>query len=699
MCQTEWYTIYTDANNWTIAFLTKVIQYYNECFPLVMVSRKRSRDKPWITTGLKVSVRHNHRLYRKYIKSRNPIAKNTYQRYNSLLRRSIRNAEKMYYKELFDNKKNSIYNMWRTLGVVVNPSKKRKGHDIHKVLSNGKMITNKTQIANVINEHFCSVGDRLMEKLPNNPNYDYKKYLPDPTLGSFFLRPILREEITREIKLLNPRKSPGPDNIPVKIIQLCPDIFADNLEIIFNKAIEDGIYPDNMKIARVVALFKKGERHLADNYRPISLLSCINKIFEKLVCRQLLTYCEINNIFYNFQFGFRKLYSTSYALIETVDSIRRLVDDGNYVLGLFVDLTKAFDTVNHEILLYKMNNYGIRGHANTFFRSYLTNRKQFTLVNGTDSKLSDIKCGVPQGSVLCPILFLIYINDLYRALQDCKINLFADDTCVFVSHPNMDDLMANAKNKLTNLFNWCVSNKLTMNSSKTCFVIFHAKNKRKYLNITKIEANDISINRVFSIKYLGVVLDSLLTWNDHINFVCSKLLKYFGIFNHIKSFVSKTIARQLYFAFVYSTISYGIEIYGSASQKLLSKIQVIQNRLLKLLLGMDRMTSTNLVHRYLHVLKVKDIYSINILCFTNNCILRRCPAIFENYFITRDQAYHFRQLDLYVPRFRTEQGSLLVDIHGARLWNSLSEEVKKFRLQVNFRKCLAKHFISFYTDV
>ena len=698
MSSTNWNAIYTNDNDWYTAFISQIVKYYNECFPLVIVSRKRSKDKPWITTGLKISVRHNYRLYKKSIRVGTTLAKNTYERYNKLLRRSIRNAQDNYYKELFTNKKNSVYNMWKTLGVIVNPGKKRKGHDINKISSNGKMITNKNQIANIINEHFCSVGDRLVEGLPNNLNLNFKQYLPDPILNSFFLRPILREEIIKEIKLLNPRKSSGPDKIPVKLIQLCPEIFADNLAIIYNKAIESAVYPDDMKIARVVALFKKGERHSADNYRPISLLSCINKLFEKLVCKQLLAYCEANNIFYDFQFGFRKRYSTSHALIETVDSIRRLVDEGNYVMGLFVDLTKAFDTVNHEILLYKMNNYGIRGHANNFFGSYLSNRKQYMSVNGTESKLSSINCGVPQGSVLGPILFLLYINDIYRALKDCKINLFADDTCVFVSDPSMKDLMTKSKNQLSNLYKWCVSNKLTMNSTKTCYIIFHTKNKRKYLNITKMETTDICIERVFSVKYLGVILDSLLTWKDHINYVCGKLLKYFGIFNHIKTFVSKSIARQLYFAFVYSTISYGIEVYGSCCQTLLTKVQVIQNRLLKLLLRMDRMSSTNFVHKYLHLLKVKDIYSINILCFTNNCMLGQCPGIFQDYFKLREQIYEFRQVSLYIPRFRTEQGSLRADIQGAKLWNNLTDEIKKYRYQLNFRKHLAKHLINGYED-
>ena len=160
------------------------------------------------------------------------------------------------------------------------------------------------------------------------------------------------------------------------------------------------------------------------------MLTCIDKIFEKLICAQLLNFFESNQIFYNSQFGFRKLFSTTTALIEFTDSIRSLVDQGNYVFSLFVDLTKAFDTVDHEILLYKLSNYGVRGHTNDFFRSYLSQRQQFTVIGDSSSSLNNINCGVPQGSVLGPILFLVYINDLYLCTNNFRIRMFADDTCM-----------------------------------------------------------------------------------------------------------------------------------------------------------------------------------------------------------------------------------------------------------------------------
>ena len=225
-----------------------------------------------------------------------------------------------------------------------------------------------------MNEHFCTVGESLQSALPPCDNHTFKNDLPNRIVNTFVLSHVHFEEIIREIKNLDPKKAIGPDGIGAKIVKLCPDIFADNLLKIFNNSIEKGEYPSEMKIARVIALHKKGNKSEPDNYRPISLLSCFNKIFERLLCTQLHSFLEKYKILVEFQFGFRQDHSTILALTEITDNIKNLLDNRNYVLGLFIDLSKAFDTVDHSILLYKLSHYGIRGHTNKFFKSYLTER-------------------------------------------------------------------------------------------------------------------------------------------------------------------------------------------------------------------------------------------------------------------------------------------------------------------------------------
>ena len=216
----------------------------------------------------------------------------------------------------------------------------------------------------------------------------------------------------------------------------------------------NGEYPAQLKIAKVIALYKKGEKYNPGNYRPI---------FEKMLCNRLVRFLEINHILFDYQLGFRKLPSTTLALIEFTDNIRKVLGEGNYAINVFVDLTKAFDTVDHEILLDKMDRYGIRGHANDFFKSYLKNRKQCTVTNGVESYIDDVKCWVPQGSVLGPLQFSLYINDIYRAVGQDYIRLFADDTALFMYDENLNSLIANVVSKFNELYLWCVRNKLRQN--------------------------------------------------------------------------------------------------------------------------------------------------------------------------------------------------------------------------------------------
>ena len=297
--------------------------------------------------------------------------------------------------------------------------------------------------------------------------------------------------------------SSGPDNISKKIINFCPNIFAENLTKIFNRVIEKCEYPVQMKMDKVIALYKKGKRSQANDYRPISLLSILNKLLEKLLCRRVMKFLNANNILFKFQNGFRKLHSTTLALIEFTDSVKRFLDDGNYVISIFVDLTKAFDTVDHDILLYELDRYGIRGYANDFSRTYLTNRFQYTVINGTQSALNAVTCGVPQGSVLGPLFFALYINDIYESVGMDYVRLFADDIALYMWHKNLITLVEEIKLKLSHLYMWCVSNKLIINRDKTNFVLFHTVNRPIPTNFFTIQTEFMSIDRVPFFKYLG----------------------------------------------------------------------------------------------------------------------------------------------------------------------------------------------------
>ena len=323
----NWEQIYqNEDDDFYTNFVTVVLQIYNSCFPLVRVSRKRWNDKPWLTKGLKTSIKTKHRLYALSLNKPKPENTTKYKTYRNLLQKCLKTAEVRYYNEMFDNHRNSTINLWKQMGRIINPKTTKTFVSINKLIIDGKVITDHKMLSDGMNNYFCNVGSKLHADIPDRPG-DYKKYLPPRLMHSFYLMPVVRQDILDEIKCLNSRKAPGHDSIGGKVIKLCREIFSDNLCRIFNRAIEKRIYPNDLKIAKVIALYKKGAKFDPGNYRPISLLSFFDKIFEKILCRQLTKFLEKYQVFYAYQFGFRKRHSTVQALIEFTDNIKRLLDE------------------------------------------------------------------------------------------------------------------------------------------------------------------------------------------------------------------------------------------------------------------------------------------------------------------------------------------------------------------------------------
>ena len=296
----------------------------------------------------------------------------------------LRKAEDTYYKELVDSDNQTLFKLWDIFGRIINPSKTRKKNNIPKLIINNKILFEDKDMANAMNNHFCTVGERLASQFPKNDK-GYSNYLPPRNDVTFSLHSVAHEEVLKEIEQLNSKKSAGADNLSPKLLKECKYIFAKLFTHIINLSFTNAVVPDELKTAKVIPLYKKNEKYKPENYRPRSLLSNLNKIMEKIFHKRLIIFLEKHKILYAYQFGFRKGYSTSLALIDLIDDIIADLTNGKYVAGIFIDFSKAFDTVDHDILLYKLNHYGIRGHALEWIKSYLKNRKQFTMVNGVES--------------------------------------------------------------------------------------------------------------------------------------------------------------------------------------------------------------------------------------------------------------------------------------------------------------------------
>ena len=287
--------------------------------------------------------------------------------------------------------------------------------------------------------------------MTNAPNQSPNQFLRNRNQFDFIVAHISEEDIIDIIVAL-PKKSIGPHSIPIQFLKIVADIVAIPLCRIINLSFSQGIFPDMLKIAKVIALFKAGSTEEVNNYRPISLLPIFDKIIEKLMHKQLYAFLEVHDILFKNQFGFRKKCSTAHSLIEITEKIKESIDSGKFGCGIFIDLKKAFDTVNHEILLSKLEHYGIRGPILNWFRSYLTDRKQFVFCNGVQSSTKTITCGVPQGSVLGPLLFLIYINDPPNISDKLQFFLFADDTNIYYEDSDLRNLEKTMNKELKKTF-------------------------------------------------------------------------------------------------------------------------------------------------------------------------------------------------------------------------------------------------------
>ena len=342
--------------------------------------------------------------------------------------------------------------------------------------------------------------------------------------------------------------SSGYDEINAKLLKCSLQYTEHILCHVCKVSLTEGIFPESLKTANVIPLFKSDDPMLFNNYRPVSLLCTLSKLFEKVMYNRLLSYLNKNNFFYQKQFGFRKKHSTYMPLIILMDEISRALDSGKFAVGIFLDFSKAFDTVNHKILLAKLAHYGIRDHAHAWLSDYLNNRTQFVSYNNFKSTKRVIKCGVPQGSILGPLLFLIYVDDLARTCKYAKPFLFADDTNLLHCGKNIINMKTEINTDLSTIAEWLKANRLSLNIKKTHFMLFTNKNTTPVLNI-QIDNN--KINESKQTKFLGVIIDKKINWVAHISYINGKIARGIGIILKARKMLPKKTLTTLYYSFIY----------------------------------------------------------------------------------------------------------------------------------------------------
>ena len=370
---------------------------------------------------------------------------------------------------------------------------------------------------------------------------------------------------------------------------------------------QQGIFPDIYKVAQVIPLFKGGDKEDMNCYRPISLLPALGKLFEKVISTRMVNFFDKNNLFSPQQFGFREKFSTEHAILDIHEKLLKNLNDGLTSCDVFLDLAKAFDSVSHDILLSKLEKYGIRGNVLSLFKSYLCSRTQFVKIDSSASELINILFGVPQGSILGPLLFLIYINDLPDA-TNFFIRLFADDTFLCAQNKNIMALESEVNTELLKVYNWLASNKLTLNISKSKFMIITNK---KNIPVFEVKVNNDCLDKCDSYKYLGVYIDKDLSWKPHIDYICKKISKACGALSKLRHCVGIATLRTVYYALVHSYLRYGILAWGNASLPVLCSLNTLNNKVLRIMTfaPLGRL-DTSIIYDHLNVLTIEKLFCL-----------------------------------------------------------------------------------------
>lgn len=676
----DWLSVLSisNPNEATIA-LIRMIQ---GCIKLATVNKTIKKNnskyiprKEWITKAIIVSCERKEFLYKIWQRDpNNLILKNEYKLFAKILDKTINEAKKRYDKKQIESNLNNPKNLWNIINQKLGKDLKRTADLNYIIDENNSKIYDSTGIGKNMNSYFCNIGNQLSNKI--KAHHTLHINYPSSNLHTIFITPTTRTEIINIINNMK-LKCGGVDNINTKTIKCLSNFIVDPLVHIINLSIDKSIWPDELKKAEIKPIHKAKSKHHASNYRPISLISNLAKIFEKVIFNRILSFVKKHKILSKMQYGFMKKIGTKDALSYLTNLIYDKLDKSMPIAVTFLDLAKAFDTVNHDILINKLHCYGIRGKAQFLISSYLCNRYQRVKINNCVSDYTRIDIGVPQGTVLGPLLFILYVNDLLLSLPNDTIISFADDTAVISTDKKWDVVESKMNNYLNKIYNWLTLNKLSLNIEKSVFMSFktgdYGNNETHNINVT---IDGRKLLRVESHKYLGIIFDYKMQWKNHIEYIINKTKYLIFIFYKISKLMTTETLRMIYYALFHSVITYGIIAWGGAYAKNLILLQNHQNRILKIINKNNFIVDKN-------PLNIKQTYTFECLKFHYT----ELSSIYLNSnSITRNKS-------IIVPRRFKSIGGKSNYVKATSIFNVLPLELKIIN-NVNARKIKLKKWIT-----
>ena len=682
-------------------FSEKVDKILDKTAPVkeVKISAKRRFVEPWMTHGLDQSSCKKMRLYKKTLTANSTsIDQTRYKEYRNTYNKLKSKSKRDYYRLRCEEYKTNARKLWELINNTIKKVK-HKGSIIPYITVAGIKHYDPHKIANCFGKFYSNLGSDLANQiLPGStPISTYLNNIPC-NLGSIVIAPTTVHEIDLLIRKLPNKSSHGFDNISSTMLKSLRTSIAFPLCHIFNTSLIEGSFPNRMKVAEIIPLYKGKEMDIMVNYRPISLLISLSKLLEKIMYRRLYSYLESNSILYNSQYGFRSRRSCEQAITELVGYILQSKNRDEHCTGIFLDLSKAFDTLDHSILLQKLERYGIRGNAYDWLSSYLSGRQLVAkITTGTrmtvKSEKYEITYGAAQGSCLGPLLFIIFVNDLMQLPLYSNIILFTDDTTVFYSHKSEKFLKYALEHDLNIMDGWFKANKLSLNLDKTIGIKFWDN-----CNFT-LRMNNISIEMTDYTKFLGVYIDHKLNWHIQISHLMDKLNMNRRLMMLGKNNLDLTCMRKIYFGHIHSHILYGISVWGSMiSQSMLKEIYMVQKKCVHLMRPTGKCTNIQQIFTELHLMPVQKVIKFALCKLGFNVSQKQYPepilALFTKFggqklhrYLTRNK--HIPNLQKgYSEQFRNsflcrsikEYNSLPVDLKTVTNCRLFLSQLKRYLL-------------------
>lgn len=690
----DWLAVYCSPTELKYDCFNNIFKYhFDHCFPVVTKFIKKTN---WITEDLKEEKKHIIQLSKLARDTKSDLLKNKVKTKNKQYNLKLVERKKLF----FDNKIKNSENINKVTWQIINNETKRNinTHESNIVLKMGHTtICEPFNVSCAFNDYFINVVDDLLKGLP--PSQAEIPNVQTQCSVKFQCPPVTEDELDKIIDSLANKWSSGYDEVPFSVIKYVKLELVKPLTHLINSSLITGLFPNKLKIAKVVPIYKKGSPSDIQNYRPVSILPSISKLFERAMYNRLLNHLETNSLFDIEQHGFRKNKSTVTALVAFTESIIDSVDKKDMVTGIFMDLTRAFDSISHSKLLHKLNSLGVHGIHLKWFESYLCNRQQYVEVNhiNNDNKLkyqSNLKTitnGVPQGSILGPLLFICYMRHMPKYLTNFEniknqLFLYADDSNLIISAKTGLEIEITAYQELSKLQDFFIENSLILNTNKTNTIFFQTKQNRNHMN-PSIQLNETVLNQQNCITFLGLIVDRNLSWDVHVNHIVKKINSGLYAIKRLSCLVSLPVLKMVFHSHVQSHIAYGISVYGGTSDTNLKKILILQKKSLRIILKLANDTS---VKKYFTDLRILTIYSLYIL----ECVMyvRSNQVKLKKY--CENHNYDTRNKNENIlPQHNLTFFTKKTSFNGIKFLKCIPNKIKEIKDNKKFKKLLKEHLI------